>query len=252
MSSMSAPARRAFPTPPPCSIRWAGRLTRCSPQPCDPLTAMLAQLTITDWTALAIYLIAWLIHEPLLKAGSRPRGLIDADMTVIRRAWVRNTVARENRVVDAQLVGQVLNTNSFFASSNLILIAAAAGTLFHGEQSYNSAATLAVIKTSSRALFEAQVGLVVLALARGLLAFIWSIRQLNYCLAALGAAPCAYHRAAAEAYADAVASLLNPALSSFNAGVLGYYFGAAAVAWPVGTLAFMGAAVTGRAVLCWR
>src|SRR5258707_5801079 len=111
---------------------------------------MPASFTITDWSALAFFLIAWVLYEPFLNAAGRPGGLINSDMTVIRRAWMRNMVARKNRYIDGQLLGQILNSNSFFASSNLILIAGAAGALFHGEESYRTAATLAVIKMSSR------------------------------------------------------------------------------------------------------
>jgi uncharacterized membrane protein len=211
---------------------------------------MPATLTIADWTALAIFLTAWLIYEPLLKAAGRPGGLINSDMTVIRRVWMRNSVVRENQYMDGQLLAQVLNSSSFFASSNLILIAGAASTLFHGDESYKSAASLVVM--SSRKLFEGEIGLIMLTLARGLLAFIWSIRQLHYCLAALGAAPRTSSGASAEAYADAVARLLNPALSSFSAGVRGYYFAAAAAAWLFGPWAFMGATIVALAVLFWR
>jgi uncharacterized membrane protein len=150
-------------------------------------------------------------------------------------------------------LGQLLSSSSFLASSNLFLIAAAAGTLFRGEDSYKSAASLVVIKMSSRALFEGQVGLIVLTLARGLLGFVWTIRQLNYCLATLGASPSKTRRTStAEAYADAFARLLNPALSSFSAGVRGYYFAAAAAAWLFGPWAFMGATVAAVALLFWR
>ncbi len=213
---------------------------------------MPATLTIVDWTALAMFVIAWLAYEPLLEAASVPGRLIDTDMTVIRRAWIRNSVVRGSQFMDGQLLAQVLNTSTFFASSNLILIAGAASTLFHGEESYESATALVAIKMSSRSLFEGQVGLIVLTLARGLLAFIWSIRQLHYCLAALGAALPPGHRASAEPYADAIARLLNPALSSFNAGVRGYYFAAAAAMWLFGPLAFMGATTVAVALLFWR
>src|SRR5882724_1211580 len=139
---------------------------------------MPATLTIADCTALAIFLFAWLLYEPFLKTAGRWWGLINTDMTVIRRAWMRNFVVRESQFMDSQLLGQVLNSSSFFASSNLILIAGAASTLFHGDESYKSAAALVVM--SSRNLFEGQVGLIMLTLGRGLLAFIWSIRQLHY------------------------------------------------------------------------
>jgi len=213
---------------------------------------MRAPLTPLDWTALAIFMVAWVGYEPLLKTASRGKGLINTDMTVIRMAWMQNMAKRENRFMDGQLLGLALNSNSFFASSNLILIAAAAGALFGGERSFQSASSLIVVKTSTRALFELQVGLVVLTLARGLLAFIWSIRQVNYLLAVIGAAPDTEDPTFERAYGDAAARVLNPALSSSNAGVRGYYFALAAAAWLFGPWAFMTATLGAVALLVWR
>ena len=213
---------------------------------------MRLPLSPLDWTALTIFVVAWVGYEPLLKAASRGKGLINTDMTVIRMAWMQNMARRENRFMDGQLLGLSLNSNSFFASSNLILIAAAAGALFGGERSFESAASLSVVKTSTRVLFELQIGLVVLTLARGLLAFIWSIRQVNYLLAVIGAAPDTEDPVFEEAYGDAAARLLNPGLSSSNAGVRGYYFALAAAAWLFGPWAFMGATVGAVALLVWR
>jgi len=212
---------------------------------------MNAPLAIADWIALSLFFVVWIFYEPLLKKVGRPGGLINTDMTVIRMAWMRNMVRRDVRLMDGQLVGLVLNSASFFASSNLILIAAAAGALFNSDQSFLSATSVSVIQTSTPALFEFQLALVVIPLARGLLAFIWSIRQLNYCLAAIGAAPIETAETGDD-YASAVARLLNPALSSFNAGVRGYYFAMAAAAWLFGPWAFMIATVGAVALLYGR
>ncbi|MDP3855213.1 DUF599 domain-containing protein [Phenylobacterium sp.] len=192
-----------------------------------------------DIVALVAFAVAWLAYEPLLKAFARGKGLINTDMTVIRAAWMRNMASRENKFMDGQILGHTLNSASFFASSNLILIAAAAGALFGGERTFESASNLMVLKTSSRLLFEAQVALVVLTLARGLLDFIWSIRQMNYCLAVIGAAPETDDAPSTLPYGEAAARVLNPALSSFNRGVRGYYFALAAVGWLFGPLTFM-------------
>ncbi len=204
-----------------------------------------------DMTALAIFMVAWIAYEPLLKAAARGR-LINTDMTVIRLYWMRNMARRENRFMDGQLFGHVLNSASFFASSNLILIAAAAGALFGGEQAFKSASSLIMIKTSSRLLFEGQIALVLVCLARGLLAFIWSIRQMNYCIGVVGAAPDTEDPDFEAAYGEAAARLLNPALSSFNAGVRGYYFALAAAAWLFGAVAFIAATLGAVALLAWR
>jgi len=98
-------------------------------------------------------------------------------------------VGRENRFMDGQLLGQVLNSASFFTSSNLILMAALGGALFGGERTFRTAEALGVIQAPSRLLFEAKLALILLCLARGLLDLIWAIRQINYCIAAIGAVP---------------------------------------------------------------
>lgn len=217
-----------------------------------PPARFLSAMSPLDLAALAVFLIAWLAYEPLLKAASRGRGVINSDMAVIRGGWMANMARHESRFMDGQLLGHALNSASFFASSNLILIAATATALFGGEHTFQSASSLLVLKTSSRLLFEGQLALVLLTLARGLLDFIWSIRQMNYCLAAIGAAPEADDPEGRKAYGEITARLLNPALSAFNAGVRGYYFALAAAAWMFGPLTFLAATLFAVGLLVWR
>lgn len=188
-----------------------------------------------DLSALMLFLIAWLFYQPVIKRLSRRRGLINTDMTIVRRRWMANMAARENRFLDSQLMGHALNSASFFASANLIVIAAAAGALFKSNDTYRTMAHLTAADTGPRWLFEAKLALIVLALARGLLDFVWAIRQMNYTLAAIGAAPPpSTSPEIVRAYGEAAAAVLNPALSSFNNGVRGYYFALAAAAWLLG------------------
>src|SRR5258708_18476414 len=140
--------------------------------------------------ALSLFMVCWPFSQPLLNLlGRRGGAAINTDLTVLRTAWMHNMGRRANRFMDGQLLGQTLSSSSFFASSNLILIAATAGVLFGGQASYRNVSSLVVIKTSSRLLFEGQLALVLLTLARGLLDFISGIRQLNYVLAAIGPTP---------------------------------------------------------------
>ncbi|WP_374470666.1 DUF599 domain-containing protein [Phenylobacterium sp.] len=206
-----------------------------------------------DIAAFGVFLVCWLAYQPLLGFVSKQRGgVINTDMTVIRAAWMRNMVGRENRFMDGQLLGHALNSASFFASSNLILIAAAAGALFGGEATFRSVSALEVIRTSSRFLFEFQLALVLVCLARGLLDFIWSIRQMNYCIATVGAVPDGLTTEETEQFGQISARLLNPALSSFNSGIRGYYFAIAAGAWLFGPWAFMAATLGSITLLFWR
>jgi uncharacterized membrane protein len=203
--------------------------------------------------ALSLFAVCWIFYQPLLTLLSRRGGAaINTDLMVVRSAWMHNMARRENRFMDGQLLAQTLSSSSFFASSNLILIAATTGVLFGGQSSFHNVSSLAVIKTSSRLLFEAQLGLVVLTLARGLLDFIWGIRQLNYVLAAIGATPERADDETHHAFGDAAGRLLNPALHSVNSGVRGYYFALAAAAWLFGPITFIAATVGAVSLLVWR
>jgi len=159
---------------------------------------------------------------------------------------------REQRLIDGQLMAQALSSASFFASSNLILIAAAAGVLFGGDVTYHRVLQAPGLQHAPRLLFDAKIVLITATLARGLLDFIWAIRQLNYVLAVIGAAPEQRDAAWYDRYADAAAQILNPAFKSSNSGVRGYYFALAAAAWLIGpaSLALATAAVT--VLLLWR
>ena len=203
--------------------------------------------------ALSLFMVCWLFYQPLLNLlGRRGGAVINTDLTVVRAAWMHNMARRANRFMDGQLLAQTLSSSSFFASSNLILIAATAGVVFGGQSSYRNVSSLVVIKTSSRLLFEGQLALVLLTLARGLLDFIWGIRQLNYVLAAIGATPEHADDATHHAFGDAAGRLLNPALHSVNSGVRGYYFALAAAAWLFGPIPFIAATVGAVSLLIWR
>jgi len=189
----------------------------------------------------------------VIRGINRADGAINSNMQVVRRAWMTNMACRENKLLDSQLMGHAISSASFFASANLIIIAAAAGALFGGERAYQGVLSAPLVEDAPRWLFEAKLGLVTIALARGLLDFVWSIRQMNYTLAAIGAAPPeTAPREVLDAYGEATADLINPALHSFSAGVRGYYFALAAAAWMAGPYAFAG--VTGGAMLLlyWR
>ena len=206
-----------------------------------------------DMAAFAVFAIVWLAYEPLLRTLARGRHVINADMVVVRRAWMGRMVERGGvRLLDSQLIGHALNSASFFASSNLILIAGAAGVLFGGESVWRRVAAAPLLADGPAVLFGLKLALVAVTLARGLLAFIWAIRQLNYCVAAIGAAPHDPAEPMATGYAEAASALLNPALSAFNAGVRGYYFALSAAAWMLGPAPFLIATLSATGLLAWR
>ena len=168
-------------------------------------------MTTIDWLGLALFFLCWLGYDPLLKLLAHRSGSLNTDMLTIRHAWMTAMTHREIRLLDSQLLGHSINSGSFFASSNLLLIAGVAGILFGGDQALQGFSAVGAEEVPVP-LLEAKLGLVLVCLARGLLDFIWSIRQMNYALALIGAAPEIHIEADKLAFGEATAQVLNPAL----------------------------------------
>ena len=190
-------------------------------------------MTPLDYAALALFFLCWLGYDPLLALLARRSGTLNDDMTIVRRVWMNAMAHREIRLVDSQLMGHSINSASFFASTNLLLIAAVGGILFGGPGALEGFASVGAVYTPIK-LLEGKLALVLLCLVRGLLDFIWALRQMNYTLALIGSAPEVHVEADRVALGQAAAALLNPALSSFSQGVRAYYFALAAAAWLFG------------------
>ena len=208
-------------------------------------------LSPLDMGALAVFLASWLACEPMIRAIGRRRGALNADLDLMRAAWMRAMTRREIRMVDSQLLGHTINSASFFASANLILIAAVGGVLFGGEAALRNLPAVGV--EAPTRVMEVKFALISVCLARGLLDFIWSIRQLNYTVALVGAAPESNSDAAhLDAYALTAAEVLNPAMHGFNRGVRVYYFALAAGAWLIHPLFLAVGALLAIGLLAWR
>jgi uncharacterized membrane protein len=222
----------------------------------DPFAAPLAILGALPWRdALAFFLfvVMWFAYEPVLKRAGRGHGVINRDMEVVRSGWMRVMMRRsETRLLDANLMGHALNSASFFASANLILIAGLSGALFGGDRVWRGVRSLEVVPETASWLFQLKLALVLATLARGLLDFIWSIRQMNFWLAAVGAAPETAEPAVQARWVQALGDIINPALTHFAAGVRAYYFALASALWLLGPVAFALATVAATALLVWR
>jgi uncharacterized membrane protein len=208
-------------------------------------------MTTFDWAALALFLLCWLGYDPLLRTLAHRIGSLNEDMLTVRHAWMSAMTRRDIRLLDSQLLGHSINSASFFASSNLLLIAAVGGILFGGETALKSFASVGA-EAVPIPMLEAKLALVLACLSRGLLDFIWSIRQMNYTLALIGAAPEIDGEDAHTAFGEATAQVLNPALAAFSQGVRGYYFALAGAAWLFGPAWLAVGVVSAFALLVWR
>ncbi len=217
------------------------------------LNALLhaAEHNPVDAAGLAIFTFCWLGYEPFLQKISKKSGLITKDLSIVRQAWMREMTIRELKLFDSNLMAHAVNSATHFSSANLILMAAIAGVLFSSHLPLASVEALG-FDVSSPLLFQIKLALVVVCLTRGLLNFIWAIRQMNYCAAAMGSLPEYMDAGTARRFGDALTSIIEPAMSNFSQGVRGYYFSIAAAAWLFGPLYLITASVGAIILLGWR
>ncbi|OYW82867.1 MAG: hypothetical protein B7Z26_02135 [Asticcacaulis sp. 32-58-5] len=203
-----------------------------------------------DIAALVIFFVCWFGYEHVIRLLSKRRGMLLKDLTVVRHAWMREMVIRDFKLFDSNLIGHGVNSASFFASANLILIAAIGGALFSTDVTFQYATGLGIDTSSS--LLVLKLSLVIVCLARGLLNFIWALRQMNYCVAAFGAIPLNVDKDTADKFTEAASDIIDPAMSNFSQGVRGYYFSLAAGAWLFGPWALVIASIGAVFLLGWR
>jgi uncharacterized membrane protein len=130
------------------------------------------------------------------------------------------------------LLGQVIQSVAFFASGTIIVVGALVGALARVDSlaTFSEGFALGVPNSpeSIRLALLALLGIFIY----GFFMFTWTLRQYNYCIAMIGAAPMPPIEAGRHSrLADALARSITGATLSFNAGLRCYYFAFATLAW---------------------
>lgn len=191
----------------------------------------LAAVPLWDAVAACIFFGVWIIYNILLDGRFRHPRSINSLMIAVREGWMRRMLAREQRMMDAALIGHSIRTATFFASTTLILLAGLIGLLSSAERLHAATADMSLLLASGGlALFEIKVLLLLGIFVHAFFKFTWAIRQFNYFSAVVGSAP--EPGAPLDPHlARRMADMLSHAFWQFNAGVRAYYFALAALGW---------------------
>ena len=185
-----------------------------------------------DILAFAMLVGSWLLYPILLRLVRGRRTTLNEAMVEIRRAWMAAMLARENRITDAALVGSVISSASFFASTTVLVIGALFGALANAEAIVATLGQFLVDRPQEVWLTQLKVVVILLIFVYGFFKFTWAIRQYNYMIAMIGAAPATpvpFDKR--EALAPVYARHFSRAAEDFNRGLRAYYFGLAGFVW---------------------
>ena len=157
-----------------------------------------------------------------------------------RLAWMREMLKRENRMMDATMLGNLLRSITFFANTSTFILLSLITLLGFGDRAIKIISAIPFSAPYTPFLWEVKAFLLIVIFVYAFFKFTWSIRQYNYaCLYVAGAPPATDNSLDIETYAQKGAKLIGNAGRHFNMGLRAYYFGMAALSWLINPWLFI-------------
>jgi uncharacterized membrane protein len=199
----------------------------------------LSDTSLADLLAPVWFVLCWLGYT-YYADGERPRRNLTRVMHTYRIVWARQMLERDNRMVDTQIIANLMRSGSFFASTSMFILAGLIAVLGARQQAMAVLAELPFAVASSASLWDAKVLLLIVLFVYAFFKFTWAFRQYNYCLILVGCAPAPDHLGAASGgIAERLARIATSTGRHFNRGIRAYYFGLGALSWFIHPLLFM-------------
>ncbi|MDO9709335.1 DUF599 domain-containing protein [Paracraurococcus lichenis] len=197
-------------------------------------------LSLLDWVALVVFVACWLTYSTLVDRhpGLQARSVIAA-MDEHRRRWLRIMVTRDNRIMDTNIIGNLMNSTSFLANTAIFILGGLVAMMGSPELGARVFGALPFAATPDPAAWEMKVALLLLIFVRAFFELTWALRQFNYCSIVLGGISHDPADPTRETHAEMAAKVANRAARHFNTGLRAYYFGLAALAWILHPLALI-------------
>src|SRR5262245_26831777 len=211
------------------------------------------RFSILDVIAIGFFVVAWAGYAYMTERSRISRAGLNSRMNEYRVAWMRRMLAREQRMVDMQIMVALHNGAAFFATTSLFAIGGALTILRSSGEIAAIAADLPVGIETSRLLWETKaIGLTVI-FVYAFFKFAWSYRLYNYVAILLGATPLPADKDTPEAEAHVLrtAGLFTTAGRHFNRGQRAFFFALGYLGWFAGPLVLI-VTTTIVVVMWWR
>jgi uncharacterized membrane protein len=224
-------------------MRWRSRSNR----------NLMALSNLPDILALAWFLGAWIVYSIVIEKTAKGRSGLNALMNHYRDQWMEQLLAREMRMVDAQVTAALQNGTAFFASTSLIAIGGTLTLLRSTDEILTMVSVLPFGATSSRVLWEMKMMGLAVIFVYAFFKFAWSYRLFNYFAIMVGAAPPPEQKDSpqARAFAHRASRLCADAGRHFNRGQRAFFFALGYLGWFLGPLP-LALTTTGILIVMWR
>ena len=204
------------------------------------LKVEFGDVSTLDLAALAYFMIAWLGYAPFIRGREKRLLGVSTAMVDHRRDWMDALLGREMKVADTAIVGHIMSTASFFASTTVIVIAALLGVLINAGKNVQGAAGMWLAIPMPNA-FQIKIGLIVIVAYYAFQSFTWAIRQANFAAVMMGAAPPAasLDTGLRQRLAISMGKIITGVAASYDSGMRAYYFALGGITWIISPILFI-------------
>ena len=189
------------------------------------------------------FVMCWAGYTRYASWRGRDTACLASVLHLYRQDWMRRMLLRDNRIADANVIGNLERNAGFFASSTLIILAGVLTALGASERAVSLLADLTFAQPVSRGLSEIKLLALAVVFVYAFFTFSWCMRQYNFAAVLVASAPMAGERNVSDlerkSFAERAARVISMAANQFNFGLRAYYFGMATLAWFIHPWFFM-------------
>ncbi|EQM77855.1 DUF599 family protein [Pseudomonas stutzeri] len=201
------------------------------------------------------FVVCWVGYTRYASWRGRDTACLASVLHLYRQDWMRRMLLRDNRIADANVIGNLERNAGFFASSTLIILAGVLTALGASERAVSLLADLPFAQPVSRGLSEIKLLALAVVFVYAFFTFSWCMRQYNFAAVLVASAPMAGERNVSDlerkSFAERAARVISMAANQFNFGLRAYYFGMATLAWFIHPWFFM-VVTTGVVLVLYR
>jgi hypothetical protein len=144
---------------------------------------------VADIAAVLWFLGLWTGYTWYADKSSAHERSITAAMNKRRLAWMMQALNRDLRIVDTNILGNLLTGVGFFASTTIFVLGGLMAMLGVAEQGTAALARLPFASTVQETIWEVKILFLLLIFIYAFFKFTWAFRLANYCSITVGTMP---------------------------------------------------------------
>lgn len=203
---------------------------------------MPSDISLSDIVAFCFFFISWFSISRLSSRYyyNKERPSLYVITKSVRNQWMLRLLERQNRIADVALLGHLMRSVSFFASTSLLALASFITVFGVVEDAIQVTYDIPFAQHISPSFWKLKLLLMVAIFIFVFFKLVWCIRQYNATIFMVGAAPDVFKTEEEKSfYGENLGTVINRASRHFVDGMRGFEFALAALAWFINPYLFI-------------